>query len=100
MSEDLVFKAIADPTRRVILGALAARPAPVHVLAARFAMTRPAVSKHLAVLGAAGLVQSGREGRENVYRLRREPLQGAALWLAGFWSDRLTVLKNLAERKT
>ena len=99
MDSDIVFKAIADGTRRGIIAALAERPLPVHDLAARFAVTRPAISKHLRILGEAGLVSSSRSGKENVYRLEQAPLREVLDWLGRFWSGRLDALKQLAERK-
>lgn len=92
-----VFKAIEDPTRREILRRLHAAPGPVHRLAEGFGMSRPAVSKHLAVLKRAGLVTETREGRENIYSLELKRLEVARDWLAAFWSDRLAKLKALAE---
>ena len=65
---DLVFSALADPTRRAILSNLRDQAAPVHALASQFSISRPAVSKHLAVLRDAGLVRETRRGRENLYR--------------------------------
>jgi DNA-binding transcriptional ArsR family regulator len=67
------------------------------VLAADFAITRPAVSKHLAVLKGAGLVRETKRGRENVYALEREALEAARAWLALFWRGKLSSLKQLAE---
>ena len=92
-----VFAALADPTRREILRTLRRGRAPVHELAARFAISRPAVSKHLAVLRASGLVREMRAGRENVYELERARLSAAHGWLSAFWRDRLARLKALAE---
>jgi DNA-binding transcriptional ArsR family regulator len=99
MDRDGVFKAVADGTRRDIIAALAEGPLPVHALAARFAVTRPAISKHLRILGEAGLVRAGRSGKENIYRLDEAPLRELAEWLGGFWGGRLATLKQLAERK-
>lgn len=99
MATDSVFRAIADGTRREIVIALSEQPLPVHELAARFAITRPAVSKHLRVLGDAGLVRAIRAGKENIYHLEREPLAEVLDWIARFWAGRLMTLKNLAERK-
>lgn len=99
MDSDIVFKAVADGTRRDILCALAERPLPVHELAARFAVTRPAVSKHLRILGEAGLVSASRSGKENIYRLEEAPLRELLDWLSRFWRGRLNTLKHLAERK-
>ena len=99
MGADLVFKAVADGTRRDIIVALAEGPLPVHALAARFAVTRPAISRHLRILGEAGLVRASRSGKENVYRLEESPLRELLDWLGRFWSGRLGTLKALAERK-
>jgi DNA-binding transcriptional ArsR family regulator len=94
-----VFGALSDPTRRAILASLLEEDAPVHVLAADFAMSRPAVSKHLAVLRDAGLVQEARRGRENFYTLHRAAMEDARAWLALFWRGRLTALKQLSEEE-
>lgn len=94
---DLVFSALADPTRRSILAQLQREPAPVHALAAHFSMSRPGVSKHLAVLRRAGLVAEEKHGRENIYVLERRALTKARAWLAAFWGERLGALKRLAE---
>lgn len=99
MKPDSVFKAIADETRRDIIRALAERPLPVHALAARFDVSRPAISKHLRILGEAGLVRASRAGKENIYSLDEEPLKAVLDWLGRFWSGRLDLLKHLAERK-
>ena len=94
---DHVFGALADPTRRAILASLRGAEAPVHALAADFAISRPAVSKHLAVLRAAGLVRESRRGRENIYALERAALEDARMWLGEFWRGRMNALKRLAE---
>lgn len=94
---DHVFGALSDPTRRAILDSLRQAEAPVHVLAADFAISRPAVSKHLAVLRHAGLVREARRGRENIYALERPALEQARAWLAEFWRGRLDALRILAE---
>jgi DNA-binding transcriptional ArsR family regulator len=94
---DHLFGALADPTRRALLMSLREDEAPVHVLAADFAMSRPAVSKHLAVLRHAGLVRERRVGRENFYALERGALEDARAWLAVFWRGKLGALKRLAE---
>lgn len=94
---DAVFAALADPTRREILASLQRDDAPVHALARRFVMSRPAVSKHLAVLRIAGLVREQRRGRENIYTLEVRALEQARAWLAAFWRGKLGALKLLAE---
>jgi DNA-binding transcriptional ArsR family regulator len=86
------FTAIAHPARRQILDALRSGPQPVHMLAAPFAMSRPAVSQHLKQLRAAGLVSEVRHGRERRYALQPEQLREVANWLAQyeqFWTSRL-----------
>ena len=97
-----VYRAIADPTRRAILDRLRAGGAPVNALAADFAQTRPAISKHLRVLKQARLVKEQRVGRERVYRLDPVPLQQIVGWLEGYramWQTNLDNLKRLVENK-
>jgi DNA-binding transcriptional ArsR family regulator len=97
-----VFRAIADPTRRAILDRLRAGPAPVNALAADFAQSRPAISKHLRVLKESALVSEQRVGRERVYELRPMPLQAAIGWLEGyrsFWQRSLDNLKRILEEE-
>ena len=74
------FSALADPTRRAILARLAAGEATVKELAAPFAMSGPAVSKHLRVLERAGLVTRGREAQWRPRRLEAAPLKEVADW--------------------
>jgi len=94
---DHLFTALADPTRRALLANLERGDAPVHALAADFSVSRPAISKHLAVLRGAGLVRETKRGRENVYALERAPMEVAREWIAAFWRGRLGALKQLAE---
>lgn len=75
------FAALADPTRRAILARLAQGEATVGELAAPFAMSLPAVSKHLKVLENAGLISRGREAQWRPCRLEGEPLRDVAAWL-------------------
>ena len=75
------FAALADPTRRAILARLARGPATVKELSAPFAMSGPAVSKHLRVLENAGLVAQGREAQWRPRRLEIKPLAEASGWL-------------------
>jgi DNA-binding transcriptional ArsR family regulator len=96
-----VFRAISDPTRRALLDRLRGGPAPVNVLAAEFAQTRPAISKHLRVLRDARLVSETRAGRERLYELDPLPLQRVVAWIEGyraFWQTSLTNLKRQLER--
>jgi DNA-binding transcriptional ArsR family regulator len=96
-----VFVALADPSRRQVMGVLAARgSATATAVAEELAITRQAVSKHLSTLGDAGLVDAQRSGREVRYQLRPAPLRLAARWLdtaAGAWDDRLAAVKDAAE---
>jgi len=91
-----VFDALADPNRRYVVQALAQRPtATATELAAELPVTRQAVSKHLAALGEAGLVESERAGRETRYRLTPGPLGQAMDWMADVgasWDARLLQL--------
>jgi DNA-binding transcriptional ArsR family regulator len=87
---DATFAALADPTRRAILARLAKSEASVTELAEPFAMTQPAISKHLKVLAAAGLIERGRDAQRRPSRLNALPLAEAAEWLTdyrGFWKS-------------
>ena len=99
-----VFGALANPTRREILGILAA-DGPIHVnaLAARFGVGRPAISEHLKVLRDAGLVVEEKRGRENHYSLDGRPLREVADWLhpyEHFWRGKLSNLRRLLEEES
>jgi len=93
-----VFHALADPTRRELLGRLAAQPsATATELAHELPVTRQAIVKHLQSLGAAGLVAPTREGREVRYALTPDPLDGAVDWIVGVgaeWDERLARLER------
>ncbi len=78
---DATFAALADPTRRAILARLATGEASVTELAAPFAMSQPAISKHLKVLERAGLVSRGRDAQRRPVRLEPKPLAEATDWL-------------------
>jgi DNA-binding transcriptional ArsR family regulator len=94
---DLTFGALADPTRRGIVAALAGEPRTIATLAAPLPMSLVAVSKHVGVLERAGLVTRTRLGRANLCRLRPDPLAGAAGWLVRyehFWIDRIDSLER------
>jgi DNA-binding transcriptional ArsR family regulator len=90
-----VFTAIACDTRRVLLDALFHGEASVNELTERLDVSQPAVSQHLAVLKAAGLVAERAEGRFRYYRLRAKPLAEVARWAEQYrsmWEERLDVL--------
>ncbi len=76
-----VFAALADPTRRAILARLSQGEATVTELAEPFAMTMPAITKHLKVLEKAGLIERGREAQYRPCRLQAEPLRQALGWI-------------------
>jgi DNA-binding transcriptional ArsR family regulator len=93
---DQVYGALADPTRRAILGLLAEGELNVGNLAERFPISLNGVSKHVKVLERAGLVERTVQGREHRLRLNAEPLQEAARWLEHyrtFWNNRLGALE-------
>jgi DNA-binding transcriptional ArsR family regulator len=102
---DAVYSAISHPVRRSLLEDLGPRGAKVTELAANYPISLAAVSKHIRVLEAAGLVRRTITGREHRLALEPSPLMGAAMWLESyrrFWDDRLDVLEArlLQERKT
>lgn len=95
-----VFRAIADPTRRRILGLLRQRPHTVGDLAVNFQTSRPAISKHLRLLKSAGLVVTQQRGTASVCWLNAQPLRGVNDWLQdyrGFWKGTLRDLKKYLE---
>ena len=81
---DATFAALADPTRRAILARLTSGEASVADLAAPFAMSQPAISKHLKVLERAGLISRGRDAQRRPRRLVAAPLAEANAWLEGY----------------
>ncbi len=92
------LRAIAEPRRREILRLVAHEELPAGVIAARFAITRPAISQHLRVLKDAGLLTERREGTRRLYRARPEGLADLRAFLDGMWDDSLDRLKAVAER--
>lgn len=97
---DATFAALADPTRRAILSRLAAGDASVMELAEPFAMSQPAISKHLKVLERAGLVSRGRDAQRRPRKLEPKPLAVATEWLERyrrFWEGSFQGLDVLLE---
>lgn len=97
-SLDDVFGALADPTRRAMLAALARQPCKVGELAAPFEISLAAVSKHIQVLERAGLIRREIQGRTHLCTLAPAPLHAGAEWLRHyqrFWSERLDTLEDL-----
>ena len=78
---DATFAALADPTRRAILARLASGEASVGELAEPFAMSQPAISKHLKVLVRAGLIRRGRDAQRRPAIIEAEPLKEAHMWI-------------------
>jgi DNA-binding transcriptional ArsR family regulator len=99
---DQVFAALADPTRRAILQALARRPATINEIAGPFPVSLNAISKHVMVLENAGLVRREIKGREHHCRVDPCPLREANEWLEHyreFWERRLDALELYVTRK-
>jgi DNA-binding transcriptional ArsR family regulator len=91
------FAALADPTRRAILARLALGEAPVGELAAPFAMSGPAISKHLKVLERAGLISRSRTAQQRPARIEAQALKAASDWLADYrrlWDAKLDALDD------
>ncbi|HKR54908.1 MAG TPA: metalloregulator ArsR/SmtB family transcription factor [Gemmatimonadales bacterium] len=94
-TSDLVFRAVADPTRRGILDLLLGSPRSVGDIVGRFRVSQPTISVHLRVLARAGLVDRRRDGRRIFYGLRPEGIRRVHDWsahYARFWEDRLRAL--------
>ena len=97
---DRTFAALADPTRRAILGRLAAGEATVMELAAPFDMSQPAITKHLKVLERAGLIARSRDAQRRPSRLVAAPMAEATGWLETyrrFWAESFDALDSLLD---
>ena len=95
---DATFAALADPTRRAILARLALGDSSVSELAEPFAMSQPAISKHLKVLERAGLISRDRDAQRRPSRLKPGPLAEASQWLERyrqFWASSFSQLDDL-----
>jgi DNA-binding transcriptional ArsR family regulator len=100
VAENRVFQALADPSRRAIFESLTQGEAAVKDLTARFDISQPAVSQHLAALKGAGLVHGRREGRCVYYRVDPRGMQPLLDWIAhyrAFWTERVDRLARLLE---
>jgi DNA-binding transcriptional ArsR family regulator len=96
-----ILSALADPTRRDIINLLHRGPLPAGEVAARFTISRPAISRHLRVLREAGLVTVEQTGRERVYRFDPTPLREIDTWLAQYrdlWTSRFDALETEVHR--
>ena len=97
---DVIFKAIADPTRREILGLLRGGSYTVGEIARNFRTSRPAISKHLRLLRGAGLVVTRKKGTASICELNGGPLRAVDEWLRdyeAFWDENLRSLKRYVE---
>lgn len=97
---DATFQALSDPTRRAILARLATGQASVTELAEPFAMSQPAISKHLKVLERAGLIHRSRDAQRRPCRIQAGPLEEANLWLGRYrnlWETTYQRLDGLLE---
>ena len=101
VAEDRVFQALADPSRRAIFESLTRGEAAVKDLTARFDISQPAVSQHLAALKEAGLVHGRREGRLVFYRVEPKGMKPLIDWIAhyrAFWTEHALRLEALLEK--
>jgi DNA-binding transcriptional ArsR family regulator len=98
-----VFQAIADPTRRAILGMVAEEPKNLNTIADGFSMSRQAISLHIKILSECGLLQVRQEGRERFCSLEAEKLEEVDEWLAPFrqlWETRFAQLDELLKKSS
>lgn len=93
------LRAIAEPRRREILELVREQERSVGDIAACFEVSRPAISQHLAVLENAGLVTVTTSGTRRLYRARPDGMAELRDYIEGFWTDRLALLKDEAERE-
>ena len=101
VAENKIFQALADPSRRAIFEALTRGEAAVKDLTARFEISQPAISQHLAALKEAGLVSYRRQGRCAYYRVEPRGMKPLIDWIAhyrAFWTERVDRLEKLLER--
>ena len=100
VAENRIFQALADPSRRAIFESLTRGEAAVKELTARFDISQPAVSQHLAALKQAGLVSARRDGRRVYYRVQPQGMKPLIDWLAhyrAFWIEHVDRLERLLE---
>lgn len=89
--------ALGSDVRRAIVGLLAERPLAAGEIAVHFPISRPAISKHLKLLGAAGLIAHATEGTRNIYRLEQGGFAAGREWLDQFWPHALVRFRMVAE---
>ncbi|MBV8251919.1 MAG: helix-turn-helix transcriptional regulator [Chitinophaga sp.] len=96
-----VFQAIADPTRRAIIGMIAQQPVNVNTIAEKFDVSRQAISLHLKILAECGLLNIQQQGRERYCEARLDKLNEVHEWVAQYhklWTGRLAALKQFVEQ--
>lgn len=97
-----VFQAIADPTRRAIIGMIAQRPVNVNTIAVQFDVSRQAVSLHLKILAECGLLSIKQQGRERICEVKLEKLNEVHEWVQQYhklWTGKLKTLKTFVEQE-
>lgn len=97
-----VFQAIADPTRRAIIGMIARQPVNVNTIAEQFDVSRQAISLHLRILSECGLLNIKQLGRERLYEAKLEKLNEVHAWVEQYhklWAGRLNALKKFVEQE-
>lgn len=97
-----VFQAIADPTRREIIGMIAQRPVNVNTIAVQFDVSRQAVSLHLKILAECGLLSIKQQGRERICEVKLEKLNEVHEWVQQYhklWTEKLKTLKTFVEQE-
>jgi len=102
MSTQLVFSALADPTRRSVIAMLANNPMTVNQISEHFSMSRPAVAKHLKILQKGKIIKIKTVGRLRISTLQPEALKSVADWVnyySNFWDEKLGSLKHTIETK-
>lgn len=95
-----VFQAIADPTRRKIIGMIAQQPVNVNTIAEQFDVSRQAISLHLKILSECGLLNIKQSGRERLYKAKLEKLNEVHEWVQQYhklWTGKLNALKAFVE---
>lgn len=96
---EAVLRAISDPRRREIIRLVRRRELSAGEIAARFDVSRPAISQHITILREAGLLTERRDGNRRLYRARPEALAGVRSFVEEFWIDHLDRLKEAAEQE-
>jgi DNA-binding transcriptional ArsR family regulator len=97
-----VFQAIADPTRRAIIGLLASQSLNLNAVADHFTVSRPAISKHIKILTECGLIQVRKEGRERYCQANLHQLQQVSAWIEQyrkFWETKLDALESFLKEQ-